>query len=50
MKNALQIHFEDMTIIITKQKVAEYNSNLTNTNEEFTKAVLISRVPINLKI
>lgn len=24
--------------IITRQKVAEYNNNLTNTNEEFTKA------------
>lgn len=40
MKNSLQIHFEDMTIIITKHKVAEYNNNLTNTHEEFTKAVL----------
>ena len=41
MKNALQILFEDITIIITKQKVAESNNNLTNTNEEFTKAALI---------
>lgn len=41
MKNALQIHFEDITILITKQKVAEYNNNLTNTNEEFIKATLI---------
>lgn len=39
MKNALQIHFEDMTII-AKQRVAESNNNLTNTNEEFTKATL----------
>lgn len=41
MKNALQIHFEDITILITKQNVAEYNNNLTNTNEEFIKATLI---------
>lgn len=39
MKNALQIHFEDITLI-TKQKVTESSNNLTNTNEEFTKAKL----------
>lgn len=41
MKNALQIHFEVITIM--KQKVAkgESNNNLRNTNEEFAKAAVI---------
>ena len=39
MKNTLQLPFEDITT--TKWKVAESNNNLTNTNEDLTKAMLI---------
>lgn len=41
MKDVVQIHFEDMSTIVTKQKVVESQNNLTNTNKEFTKATLI---------
>lgn len=49
MKNVLQIHFEDMTTIITQWKVAVSKDSSTNTNKEFTEATLIERIQIQLR-